>query len=190
MNANELHREICVITGIDPIEKIYTFKNFPISMSCVDTDRAEDVFKDMEWGCSTENHVQLINLLDPDLIYKNYHSPGTVGEIWKKHHKSLAEFIQLDEFSSALEIGGANGSLFNSFSKTAEFNWTIVEPSVDAVSNDHRLELINGYFENYQFDKTFDIIVHSHCFEHVYNPIKFLNKVPINPICNLPLLLL
>jgi SAM-dependent methyltransferase len=173
----QLHRNTCIISETDSIKEIYTFKNFPISMSCVDTDPTEDIFRDMEWGCSSSDHIQLINLLDPDLIYKNYHNPGTVGEVWKNHHRMLAEFIQRDKFNSALEIGGASGSLVNNMPKDKDFSWTIVEPSTQANLDDSRLTLINGYFENYEFDSKFDIIVHSHCFEHVYNPMEFLRKV-------------
>ena len=175
---NKITRTKCALTGVEPTEILYTFKNFPISMSCVTTDRSEDIFEDMTWGTSPSNHVQLVEMLDPDLIYKNYHNPGTIGKTWQDHHQTFADFIQRDKFSRILEIGGASGSLAANFVKhDNDFKWTIIEPSPQTGLSDPRVELINGYFKNYPFDSKFDTIVHSHCFEHVYDPISFLNKV-------------
>ena len=175
---NKQKRTQCVITGNGKIAKLHSFKDFPISMSTVtDLDISKDVFSDMEWGVSEDNHVQLMSLLDPDLIYKNYHSPGTVGKIWKEHHQLFAEFIQQDKFDQVLEIGGASGTLVNNFlDLNQDFNWMIVEPGTPTPFKDNRIAFTNGYFENHNFDRKFDVIVHSHVFEHVYDPITFLNK--------------
>ena len=171
-------RTKCIISETDSIHPLFTFKNFPMLMSCVEGGSKDtDKFEDMEWGYSDAGHVQLVNVIDPDLIYTEYHNPGTVGKIWEEHHKGLAEFIQRGKFYNVLEIGGASGSLANNFMDIDKpFKWTIIEPS-SAASQDYRIDLINGYFEEYEFDKKFDTIVHSHCFEHVYDPIKFLNKI-------------
>jgi len=170
-------RTTCIISK-EPIHSLYTFKKFPILMSTVTGGSKEtDIFKDMEWGYSDAGHIQLINIIDPLLIYTNYHNPGTIGKIWKDHHKRFAEFIQQDKFQNVLEIGGASGSLVNNFMSVEKpFKWTIVEPSPEGLQ-DYRINLITGYFEEHKFDEKFDTIVHSHCFEHVYDPIKFLNKI-------------
>ena len=173
------HRTCCVVTGESPIHSIHTFKNFPISMSCIDNlDTTADVFEDMNWGYSSAGHIQLTDVLDPDLIYKDYHSPGTVGKMWKEHHSMLADFIKDDTFVNVLEIGGAAGSLLGNFvDDNEDFTWTIIEPSCNTNINDPRVRSINGYFEDYKFDTQYDTVVHSHVFEHVYNPVTFLEKI-------------
>lgn len=174
----KIPRSQCAIDGIGKIHPLYTIKQFPISMSCVTHSADEDLFEDMHWGYSDSGHVQLLEMLDPDLIYKSYHSPGTVGKMWREHHRMFAEFIQQAKFSNVLEIGGASGSLVENFSELdKDFKWTIVEPSNSAKFDDPRVHLINGYFEDFTFDSKYDTIVHSHCFEHAYDPVKFLQKI-------------
>lgn len=174
----KIQRPKCAINNSDILYPIYTFKNFPVSMSCVDTPAEDDIVEDMKWGYSQEGHIQLLEMLDPSLIYDNYHNPGTVGKVWQEHHTMFSQFIKQDEFLDVLEIGGGSGNLVKNFLDVDKnFKWTIVEPSARAMFNDSRIEVVNGYFENLSFDKKFDVVVHSHCFEHVYNPISFLNKI-------------
>lgn len=174
----KISRTRCAVGINESIYPLYTLKDFPISMSCVDTDPDQDLFADMIWGYSESGHIQLVELLDPDLIYKNYHNPGTVGKTWTEHHLMFAEFIKQDKFSNVLEIGGASGNLVKHFiNDSSDFKWTIVEPGASVGFDDPRVSWINEYFENLMFDHKFDTVVHSHCFEHVYNPISFLNKI-------------
>ena len=174
----KISRTQCAIDGIGAIHPLYTIRQFPISMSCVTHSEDEDIFEDMHWGYSDAGHVQLLEMLDPNLIYKNYHNPGTVGKIWREHHRTFAEFIKQSKFHNVLEIGGASGSLVENFiCDDTEFNWTIVEPSNSNKFNDNRVHLIKGYFEEFSFESKYDTVVHSHCFEHAYDPIKFLQKI-------------
>lgn len=176
---NITQRMHCVIDHENTIESLYSFKDFPIKITCTDNlDPKTDQLADMNWGVSEKGHIQLIDLLDPDIIYANYHTTGLVGNIWKEHHKKLFEFINKNSYSNILEIGGASGLLAEHFCQTDQaFTWSIVEPSLKTSLSDYRVKLINGYFEDYNFDQKFDAIVHSHCIEHTYNPIKFLNKI-------------
>jgi len=176
---NKFKRTRCVITDDENIKSLYAFKNFPTLISCEESkDNSNDVFADIEWGLSSAGHLQLTTLLDPDLIYKNYHNPGTVGEVWKNHHRMFAEFIQEDKIGNVLEIGGATGSLARNFENCdKDFTWTIIEPSSNYDSLNDKIKTINGFFEDYDFDLTVDTIAHSHCLEHAYNPIEFLRKV-------------
>lgn len=146
-------------------------------MSCVETAVSDDKFADMEWGVSSAGTIQLINLLDPTLIYTNYHSPGTVGKIWRDHHHSLYQFISQDRYNKVLEIGGASGLLAENFcAGNTDFDWTIVEPSKHRSLGDDRVQFVEDFFESWNTEQKFDTLVHSHVFEHTYDPIKFLEK--------------
>lgn len=174
-------RTNCIINPHEEIEKFYTFKNFPILMSTVDDQTLidNDKFLDMDWGISPSGNIQLINLLDPTVIYNEYHTSGSSGKIWQDHHKKLFEFVSQSEYHNLLEVGGSSGHLASNFcTSSKEFSYTIIEPNLTQKAiNDSRVHLINGFFENYNFDKKYDTVVHSHCFEHVYDPIQFLHKV-------------
>lgn len=170
-------RTHCAILEQEPIEEIYTLKDFPISMNCVETARSQDQFADMKWGASISGNVQLTELLDPSLIYTTYHNPGTVGKIWREHHASLSSFICEDHFYDVLEIGGASGLLAENFCQTDQnFTWTIVEPARQTHIQDNRVRFENAFFEQWKTDQQWDVIVHSHVLEHTYSPIDFLKK--------------
>jgi len=174
----KINRSKCLVSGSTNVNTIYTLRNFPIIMSCVDFSSEEDIFEDMNWSVSESGYVQLLEMLDPDLIYKNYHSPGLTGKIWQEHHQKFSEFINEDTFINALEIGGGSGVLANKISESYNgFTWTLIEPSIRKTFSDHRIKTINSYFETHEFTKKYDIVVHSHCFEHAYDPINFLNKI-------------
>ncbi len=171
------HRPQCAITRESSIQEIYTFENFPISMNCVISEQKNDLFANMKWGASSSGAIQLTELLDPKLLYTEYHSPGTVGKTWKEHHHNLFVFINEDSYNDVLEIGGASGLLAeNFFSVEKPFSWTIVEPTRPTEIKDKRIHFVNNFFENWNPDKKFDTLVHSHVFEHVYDPIEFLLK--------------
>lgn len=175
-----IKRNHCLITATTDIEHIYTFKDFPIYMGCTDSlDSSLDLFADMKWGYSpSSGNVQLMELIKPDVLYSQHHNSGTIGEIWRQHHQKFYEFISKHGCSNALEVGGATGSLANLFLENQQdIKWTVIEPSLRLSIDDPRITCIQGFFEDYEFNTTFDAVVHSHLFEHVYDPISFLQKV-------------
>lgn len=176
---NTFPRNQCVLTGATDLTHLYTFKNFPIYVGCVDPNLPnEDLFCDMKWGYSpTSGSVQLLDLLDPNLLYREHHNPGTVGKIWQEHHKKFHDYISKHGYENVLEIGGASGCLLQHFlPHETEFTWTIVEPSDQKFTDDPRVQYIPEFFEECVFDKKYNTLVHSHLFEHVYDPIEFLIK--------------
>lgn len=168
-----------VIKPEDVLTPIYTLEQFPIKANCVtDAEVKNDLKADMIWAESSSGNIELLEVLDPNLIYLDYHNPGTVGKTWKDHHKNLFKFVSLDSYLNVLEIGGSSGLLAHNFCATdRKFNWTIIEPSSIRSVIDNRVKFIKGFFETHDFNKKFDTIVHSHCFEHSYNPLQFLTKV-------------
>ena len=46
---NVAERKTSIITGRENLEHLYTLKNFPVFMGCVDEPKENDVFHDMCW---------------------------------------------------------------------------------------------------------------------------------------------
>ena len=172
-------RNNCILDNKTSVKKLYTLERFPVFMGCVDTPVEDDIFFDQDWGVSENGLVQLKTLIDPNILYENSHTPGSVGKIWKQHHKRFFDFIieNSDNIDRYLEIGGASGSLWKNFSTLdSQFSYEIIEPSHQE-SSDSRLKYIRGFYETQSFDKKYKCIIHSHVFEHAYNPIDFLKKI-------------
>ena len=83
-------RPCSIIKENEELKWLCTFKNFPIKQNCVaHSDHTSDLFLDMQWGYTDSGNIELMNLVDPDLIYLEYHNPGTVGKTWREHHRKL-----------------------------------------------------------------------------------------------------
>ena len=162
-----------VISNSKDLVSLYKLKNFPVFMGCVEDDISKDLKEDQDWSISPNNGIiQLTKLIPLNILYQSQHAGG-VG-MWSEHHKMFAKFIKKQLPKSVLEIGGAHGILSREYKKENSVNWTILEPNpspapgVDAT-------FIKGFFdENFCFEGELDTIIHSHVFEHVYYPDKFI----------------
>ena len=166
-------REKCCITG-EALEPLLAFPNSPVHMSCVTTPAEKDIFSDMEFGISPKGVIQLTKLLPLEVLYEEFHGSGSVGGKWGRHHKQFAEFIAQYNPKHVLEVGAGHGILSQFFA--GKTKWTIVEPTPGEVSAG--VEVIKGFFnDSFELGNKYDCIVHSHFFEHLYEPNKFLSKI-------------
>lgn len=171
-------RSKSLLTGKNNLEKLYTMKNFPVFMGCVDTPEEEDIFADMEWQiCKDTGLIQLAGLLPLEILYLNQHNDGT-GKLWIDHYQSFAEFINKVGSKNILEVGGANDFIAMSYlDKNQDATWTIVEPHPFFVE-DKRIKIIKSWFnDKFKIDVKIDTLVHSHVLEHLYDPFQFLAQV-------------
>lgn len=165
------HCEVCASQALQALD---TFPQFPVFMGCTHAPRAQDVLADMDWAiCSHCGLIQLHTLLPLDLLYPEAHGSGAVGGIWKKHHAAFARFVHQFNPSSVLEIGGSHGVLSVEYHQLADVPWHIVEPNPTPVPG-CRATFTKGFFTaESRFERSFDMVVHSHVFEHIYHPRGF-----------------
>ena len=167
-----------VVDGNEDLLTLHNLKNFPVFMGCINHESDNDLRADMSWAISRNTGViQLKSLIPLNILYQSEHDSGVIGNIWLQHHQEFATFIQKFRPESILEIGGAHGILSREYRKENYIDWSILEPNpspaegVDAT-------FIKGFFDDkFTFDKNVDTIVHSHLFEHVYYPDKFINHI-------------
>ena len=175
---NKIDRSLDVINSTDDLEHLYTFKDFPVFMGCTDAAKETDILTDMSWWISkSSGMVQLTPLIPLEIVYKMSHGSGSIGRIWAEHHLSLAKFISKINPSQVLEIGGGHGELSKAFNTLSTANWTIVEPNpspVDGVTAEYIKEFFD---EKFTINLTIDTVVHSHVFEHMYDPDLFMNHL-------------
>lgn len=180
-NMKSIFRNKSVLTGKMNLEKLVTIPNFPIFIGCTEKKKDSDIFQDLSFDiCKDTGAIQLSELVPLDILYKNYHSEA-IGSIWQGHHNEFLSFINKYKMKNILEIGGSNGALASSYlsnNSDKQLSWTIVEPGPSISNNDSRLKVISDYFPTKEIaNKKFDGIIHTHVFEHMYDPASFLKEV-------------
>jgi hypothetical protein len=172
---NLIERTHCVITGNDDLEQLYSFPKFPVFMGCLDQHETEDLMQDMNWWISRGSGlIQLNPLLPLDVLYPESHGAGAVGVLWDKHHKAFANFLYRISPSSVLEVGGGHGILAKEYQQFSKIPWTILEPNPSPVEG-CEARFIEGFFDDkFKFDAPVSAVVHSHLFEHIYEPDQFM----------------
>ncbi len=173
-----LERTVDVIEGTNT-EQIHQLENFPVFMGCVDQSPSKDLKANMSWQISTSNgFLQLKELIPVEVLYQSSHDAGSVGNIWMEHHQAFAEFLKQYSPRVVLEIGGAHGILSRNYQALdTACDWTIIEPN-PVPSEGVKANFIKGFFnENFAFEQEVDAIVHSHVFEHVYDPQVFMRNI-------------
>jgi len=173
-----INRSECVLTGKDSLEDLYTFKNFPVFMGCVESPIKEDLIADMEWGIDPDTGViQLSKLLPTNILYLNQHNDG-VGKVWRNHYEAFAKFLSKYGSKNVLEIGGAHDHIFKFYKElNSGVSWTTVEPNPERIT-DPSIKIIKGWFDDgFSTDIPVDTVVHSHVFEHTYDPVSFMRHV-------------
>lgn len=168
-------RKESAITGEKNCEVLASY-DFPLFCGCTNEKEEEDIIARCEFGIFESGSIELLKLIPLDLLYQNGHGAGAVGALWQKHHEEFANFLMSFKPKSVLEIGGGHGKLAKECLKLDEgLKYTIIEPNSSA--KDERINYIDGFFEKKALEgKKFDLIAHSHTFEHIYEPNKFLNE--------------
>lgn len=172
-----ISRNTDVITNSTNLEDLHTVTAVPILMSCTTDEESTDVKKDLIWQIGKESGViQLKNLIPLDVLYSTPHS-GTTGKMWLQHHQEFSKFLNKFNPTTVLEIGGAHGILATNYLKTNTIPWTIIEPNPFPVDN-CPAKFIKGFFDDtFAIDERVDTIVHSHVFEHLYEPNEFMQNI-------------
>lgn len=176
-----MERNHCVFTKSKELKHIITIKNFPVSMCCTDEPENMDIKHDLSFYISEIGSIQINPVLPLELVYQKQHNES-YGKIWKSHHETFSEFILPFINNDVLEIGGANGILFENINMKKKVNWTMIEPN--PTTSNKEIKIIKKFLDNnFDYQDSFDLIVHSHLFEHIYEPGDFMMKISeITPV--------
>lgn len=173
-----IERHYDVVTHDTHMEDLHTIQDFPVFMGCVDHPIEEDVSAELTWQINKNSGLlQLKKLIPLDVLYQAQHESGVVGFIWMEHHRRFAEFLYNFLPSAVFELGGAHGILSKEFSQLKDIPWTILEPNPAPIQG-CKANFIQGFFdEKFKYSDSFDTLVHSHVFEHIYCTDEFMKHL-------------
>ena len=167
-------RIYCVIDN----NKLDLFLNFeyPILNHCTNDPIENDIIHNITFGkCPICKSIQLINLINPDLLY-SYPNKHELTPLWINHHKTFVDFIKtnINIYDKKIcEIGGGNNGLFTFLSNIKQY--TILD-LYEPINKLDTIEYKIGNCESYN-NYNEDILILSHTFEHLYNPLEFIKTV-------------
>ena len=172
----EINRNNCAICNGN-LKYIYSIENTPIMLSCVQHIENFE-YSNMSFSqCCSCNTIQLDKLIPLEILYSNSHNYNSVGETWKGYFQLFNEKIsKILKDKNILEIGCPSGKLALSHNNYKK--WYIVEPNKNkSIDFNEKIIFIESFFDNnLKINEKIDIIVHSHLFEHIYEPNVFLKK--------------
>jgi 2-polyprenyl-3-methyl-5-hydroxy-6-metoxy-1,4-benzoquinol methylase len=150
----------------------------PIQLSCVNDPAVVQEKSTSSYSqCQNCNTIQLDELIDLSVLYSNSHNLNSLGNIWENYFSLFIEKIEnLVNDKIVLEIGCPSGKIAMNLKNYKK--WYIVEPNKNSIVNfNEKIKFIQTFFdENFSLQDKPDFIVHSHLFEHIYEPNKFLSK--------------
>jgi len=179
-------RTTSVITNSQNIEHLYTIKNFPVYMGCVNDSNVDlDIKKDAVFDiCKDTGIIQLRNVFPLEMTNPFPHNDG-VGSVWESHNKLLLNFIDEFKCKNVIELGGGSGKLATQYLKNNKNSkWTIYDKNYSGIIHKN-LKIKQEWFDEKISLKQYDLLIHSHLFEHIHDPNTFLKNIrgKINEKC-------
>lgn len=159
------------------LNHVYNLDHVPVSLSCVESPDGHrfDVLSFSQ--CLDCKTIQLDQLMDPSVLYATSHNYTSMGKVWEEYFKTMTDLLNPVVLNkTVLEIGCPSGKLAR---KSDNFNrWYIVEPNKNkSIDFGPTIEFIEEFFgDTTEVPEPVDVIVHSHVFEHIYEPNQFLKK--------------
>jgi 2-polyprenyl-3-methyl-5-hydroxy-6-metoxy-1,4-benzoquinol methylase len=158
------------------LTNIYSLQNIPVTLSCVDFDDFK--FETLSFSqCNACNTIQLDKLIPLNILYEKSHNTTSVGKAWANYFQLFAKTIETTIIKkNILEIGCPSGKIAESCHDYS--TWYIVEPNKNenAILNDKIVFIQKFFDDDFSLNEKVDVIIHSHLFEHIYEPNKFLKK--------------
>lgn len=170
-------RYICIFCK-NYLKLVYTTDSHTSFSPSSYKDEILQFVQDIKIGqCDKCYSLQYIDLINPELLYKNSHNDTSATPTWKKHHDAFFDFCEQTVVykNNILEIGGAQLILAKKFTEIyTDIKYIIIDFIEKDTEND-RIYLKNGNCEDYAFK--YETVIMSHVFEHLHNPSTFLENI-------------
>ena len=171
-----MDRNKCVFCGAhDSFELIECINNVPLFMGAVEeNDNTHWQGQLIYVKCKKCLGIQIENLIEENFLYKkSNHNTEIIGKTWIEHNNDFCSFInENSQFKNVLEVGDPVGKLASLMNYE---NWFIVEPNPS--ENVKNVQFIKSFLKNAKIPEDVDVLIMSHTFEHLLNPMQDLKKL-------------
>ena len=141
------------------------------------------IFENLNWWINKDSgNIQIHPKVSLDKLYNKSHGSGTIGKVWRDHHELFFKLVKPYIKGNICEIGGGNNSILNkitNFSKIKTFY--SFDKNLKLEKKNDKIKKISKFFDKDYFKNKFfssiDLLIHSHTFEHLYDPNQFLTDV-------------
>jgi len=172
----------CPISYSENFKKIFSINKFPIFMGAVKNNKNYE-FQNLNWWINKNSgNVQIYPKVSLEKLYHRSHGSGTTGKVWSDHHELFFKIVKPYLKGNVCEIGGGNNSILkkiDDFSKLK--NFYSFDKNIKLKKKNSKIKKISKFFYKDYFkskkNSSIDLIIHSHTFEHLYDPNKFLVDV-------------
>ena len=139
-------------------------------------------FKNINWWINKKSgNIQIHPKIPLDDLYFKSHGSGTIGKTWKDHHELFFTLVKKYLKGNICEIGGGQNSILNKINDFSKIkNFYCFDRNLKLEKKSKKIKKISKFFDKNYFDnKNFlvDLLIHSHTFEHLYDPNQFLDDV-------------
>lgn len=172
----------CPISHSKRFKKIFSIKKFPTFMGVAKYNKNYK-FANLNWWINKDTgNVQIYPKLSLEKMYFKGHGAGTIGKVWKDHHRLFFNIVRPHLKGNVCEIGGGSNSIINKIYNFNEINkFYSFDANLRVNKENKKIIKIKKFFYSDYFVKNnnikIDLLVHSHLFEHMLDPGKFLNIV-------------
>ena len=178
-----IHRETCRLCESSDLIKVLSLTPTPPANAFVKKSEREirqqcyplDLF-----FCDTCYHLQLLDVVNPDILFSNYVYVSGTSPVFVKHFKSYAEsvsdYTKVGKKDLVVDIGSNDGTLLRFFKKSG-CNVLGIDPAIDIANEatNSGINTINGFFDLTMANKIYDshghakVITANNVFAHIDN---------------------
>mgnify|MGYP003113909910 FL=1 len=180
-----INRQMNIITSQDipkdDLELLHHIPKMPIKCSIAQphSKKKNDIYSDLNVYIDKKTGMIQINpLIELELLYGTQHNDST-GSTWMRHHESFRNFIAEYNPKKVLELGAGSGILSKLFlSAEKDCTWTALDCNLDLLKDRTDIRTIQSSVDDtMQLTEEYDMVVHSHFLEHLYNPASILRTL-------------
>ena len=194
-NENISYLKSCKICGNHKLKKVIKLNEQYISATFVKSNKENNLKKIkstlnlllciQDGNLSNCGHLQLKEIINPNLLYKNYFYRSATSDTMRKDLQNVVEsvlkIVKPDPQDIAVDIGSNDCTLLNYYKKNLKLIGFEPAKNIKFIDKGRNIKIFNDYFNAQNFNKDFakkaKIITSCAMFYDLENPKKFVSDI-------------